>query len=861
MGGETWHEIILSLKLTSPVPRHPLTSGEALVKSIHRRAGLLETVTATFAWSTPRLRRSQPNLWTVRLFGADEEQARTWYDVACTFFAPRGGARNFALEHIEEPQRKVLSSPPPSPEGEEVCLYFDTPLPFRPKTGHPRHWLEAERFVQAIRARWMRLFGHTPTLPDPPLHVLPHYWSYREITHPSASQKGHTQYLNGCTGPLYLRAHDADHLAAWWPWLWHASVLGVGGRVSFGLGRCRLIIPTPPWFASRLCQPELVARAVDQVIERHDDARAALVEAALASPQATETVVSRVLEYIKEGGEPGPFQVFEIPKPQGGVRLIEKPEAIDLVVLTHLNHLLAPVLDASLGPESIGFRKGLSRESAIERIHTALAEGFDTVVEADIAHCFDAIPHEPLWRCLDAHLPRADGLVRAVLWRYLKAPRRIHGQVLPRECGLPQGSPLSPLLANLYLNAFDRRIRALENVRLIRYADDFVILTRGQEDAEATLLQVEDTLKTLGLELHLDKTHVHAVSEGFVFLGIRFGADSGATEDLSLPAVPWRKPLYVTEPFAFLGLDGEALEVRRDHRVLQRFPLKRIAEILLLAPCITSSALLTRCAQAGIPVVLTSGNGHHVATFACDDRERFAIAHRHAQAYEALGEKGRLAIARRLVAAKIGNALHLIQRRYQAGLADTVAALEALQTRTAAAQDLDTLRGLEGSAARHAFAMFGQWIHEEGFEWQGRRRRPADRLNSLLNFGYHLLFVRLNVLIRAAGLNPYLGLLHEPNDRYETFVADIQELFRAYVDRLVVRVVNLRQIRAEHFRVNEAGHWLTAEGRQRFLEAFARELEHRPAPDALTFAEALHWQVDQFRRHFLENAPLVLYHW
>ncbi len=856
----SWQRVVLTL---TPLgggfvrPRQPLATGQALVKSISARAGAPVSLAPLFVWSRPRLTPGRTLELRVDLYGADADQAAAWAEAARGHFEPGGGARNFRLEGLTPPLPQALEPPPPPTGGDpEVCLRFFTPLPFKVARGRAREWIEAPAFLDALRARRARLFGDAPDPPEPPLAVLPFYWGYRESVHRSASQGRQPQYLNGCVGPLYLRARDLEHLAAWWPWLYAAEALGVGWRVSFGLGRCRLEYPAPPFFAADLYNASRIGHAVQRVVEHHDDLRVAL--GGLVMDGSGEGVPERVAESLRSARAPAPFEAMDIPKEGGGRRRIERPAALDLVILTHLHDLLAPVLDRGFEPESIGFRKGLSRETAVVQVREAVDEGFDAVLESDVAACFESVPLDLLRRRLDEVLPLADRDLRACVERYLAVPCRYRGEVLTRERGLPQGSPLSPLLANLYLDIFDKQVKALPDVRLIRYADDFVILTRGLAAAGDLGGRVAEILGRLGLEMNLDKTAVHRLEDGFVFLGLHLGG-GGPVEPLGVRPGPWRKPLYVTQPYCFLGLDGDAVELRREREVLLRVPLMRVGEILLLAPALCSSALLVRCAHAGVPVVLTSGNGRHTATLAADDRDAFETAHRHALAHAALGPEGGAAIARRIVSAKVANTLHLMRTRYRPGLAKTLHALEAIRAGLAEAETLDRIRGLEGNAARLGFAAFGEWLGQEGFVWRGRVRRPADRINSLLNFGYHLSFNRLNVLVRAAGLNPYLGILHSPTARYETLVADLQEVFRAHVDRLVTRLVNLRQIRTEHFHENDAGHWLTPEGKRVFLTGLARELEARPEGTALTPAEAMEWQVGRLRDHLLEGAALRVY--
>lgn len=122
-----------------------------------------------------------------------------------------------------------------------------------------------------------------------------------------------------------------------------------------------------------------------------------------------------------------------------------------------------------------------------------------------------------------------------------------------------------------------------------------------------------------------------------------------------------------------------------------------------------------------------------------------------------------------------------------------------------------------------------------------------------------MLFSRLNVLVRGEGLNPYLSFLHEPTERYESFVSDIQEVFRVHIDRLVIKLINNKMIGIQDFTENDAGAWLSASGKEAFLSAYARMLEHRPTKTQLSLNESMALQVHNWAGFMTEGKTLQLY--
>ena len=865
-----WYGASLTLRCIHLHPErkaHALSVLEAIVKGMAERAGLAAPDRRTvFRWPGQRctsmvLRENQLITLDVQLFGADAAEAGRWHDCVASYFDAGGPGRNFRIETLGGLENRRPQQPRSKDTddiaGDEICLDLLTPLPFKPSQAHDRTWMDGEAFLRLCRDRLRKLFRAEPELPPAP-QILTAYWRYHQIAHAARSQAGHTKYLNGCIGPLYLRS---AHLESWRPWLALFEQINLGGQISFGQGSLRVLWQAPPVFDASLADPGQVRQSLAETLERHDDLVLALAQSPL--PIEETALAHELARSLHEGFKPEPFQAFTIPRPSGGTRRIEKAGPRELIVLNHLARLLSEPFDRLFSVHSIGYRRGHSREDAVARVRQGLAEGCDHVLESDIADFFPSIDHAQLLARLDEILPRRDQRLRGLLADILACGySHGNGAAEARTRGLPLGSPLSPLLANLYLDRFDARI-GMEGVRLIRYADDFIILTQGIEAAHRLLGLASATLSDMGLALNLDKTAVRPIAEGFTFLGIRFGADAEAEAYTRETADALKKPLYVIEPYTSLGLNRDAIDLRRGHSVVATFPLQRISQIVTLAPVTLSSALIARCADNGVPIVLAAGNGRPAATIAGDNAGRYAIAARHAEKFARMSTGEHLSLARAFAAGKLANYCALLKQRYQPGSNELIARLHAAITAIEQAEDVDVVRGIEGQAARTTFPKLAEWVNLPDFQWHGRKAHGEmpDRLNSLLNFSYHLLFNRINALIRLAGLNPYLGFLHAPNGRYEALVCDVQELFRANMDRFVVRILNLRIIAADDFEETPTGFWLIKPARARFLEQFAREMERRPIRRDMSQGEAIEGQVRSLVDYMIRDRELILYRW
>ncbi|BAU12849.1 CRISPR-associated protein Cas1 [Leptolyngbya sp. NIES-3755] len=321
--------------------------------------------------------------------------------------------------------------------------------------------------------------------------------------------------------------------------------------------------------------------------------------------------------------------------------------------------------------------------------------------------------------------------------------------------------------------------------------------------------------------------------------------------------------LYVTQPDAILNKSYEAFTVKLKQAdgtwKKQTIPPQTVDQVVLMGnPQVTGDALMYAL-ELGMSVHYLSSFGKHLGSALPVESRNGQLRLAQYRRYEDQARK--LELVKAIVIAKIQNQAAVLYRHNvkEEKLKQRKASVTSQKT-------IDQVRGVEGLAAREYFACWSQML-KEPWTFAGRNRRPpTDPVNALLSFAYGLLRSQVTAAIHLAGLDPYIGYLHEVTRGQPAMVLDLMEEFRALVaDNVVLSVLNNREIQTKDFTESLGAYLLSDAGRRTFLQAFERKLsdefKHPVFEYRVSYRRAIELQARLLARHLQEGVsykPLVL---
>jgi len=240
-----------------------------------------------------------------------------------------------------------------------------------------------------------------------------------------------------------------------------------------------------------------------------------------------------LLELKEKRYQAQPVKRVEIDKDDGGKRLLGIPTVRDRIVQQCLTNIMTPIFDPAFHPSSYGYRPGRSAHHAISKATLFIRQyKRQHVVDMDLSKCFDLLDHPLIIQSVRKRI--TDGSILKLIEMFLKSGVMVGSSWQESELGSPQGGVISPLLANIYLDAFDQEMKK-RNHRIVRYADDILILCCSEKAAHKALEVAREVLEvTLKLQVNEHKTHIAHSDDGIKFLGLIIGTQYTGIQEKKL---------------------------------------------------------------------------------------------------------------------------------------------------------------------------------------------------------------------------------------------------------------------------------------------------------------------------------------
>lgn len=523
----------------------------------------------------------------------------------------------------------------------------------------------------------------------------------------------------------------------------------------------------------------------------------------------------------------------------GKRRIVSMFTCIDRLLLRAVAQIIQPHCEKIFSDHSHAYRYGYGTGTAVEMAVNYINGGCHWVAEIDIENFFDSIPINQLEQRIKEYFV-LDERLENLLELYFHCRLERNGRIETKQAGVVQGSPLSPILSNLYLHPLDQFLEGC-GYHFVRFADDINIYTQKDEEASEAMKAAVDYIHSLGLFVNETKQGIYEGHRRY-FLGYRFekrGNRYIATNKKIKDNYyhNWHKSaIQKVEKSYHLVNDG--ILSKRDFTVLfesekgKRFiPVETTDALNVYSEVIFTSNFFDFISKHRLRVTIFDKYGNGLGTYTgCRYGSLGKTMLKQAAIY--LDANRRLILAKRLMMAAMHNIRANIRYYYKQkktdALAQGITHLSDAIAKMNEAPTVEMLMLIEARARQAYYDVYNEIISQESFYYHQRTRRPPkDALNALISFGNTYLYNRIATEIRKTSLDIRMGIVHSTTNRDESLNLDIAEIFKPLiVDRVIFTMINRKMIDATaHFEeVDNGGIYLNQSGKRIFLEALERKI-------------------------------------
>lgn len=550
----------------------------------------------------------------------------------------------------------------------------------------------------------------------------------------------------------------------------------------------------------------------------------------------------KILDSLRSGTyKPDAVQQSDCLKKNGRKRKISRYTCTDRVVLDVLKRYLTPLWEPEFSGYSFAYQENKGVQTAVRQAARFIEEGNIWVVELDVQDFFDNINLERLESML--RKKNTDESLMRLIHQYLYILVEEDYQKIRKMVGLVQGSPISPLLSNVYMDGFDKFLE--QKYKFCRFSDDINLYCDSEEHAMAAAKEVTGYLKNrLGLTCHTDKGGVYpALTRRY--LGYEF-FKTGKSRKLYIRKAKKEQESYYKywHTSAIQRIDrnyhlvNDGILTKKDFTILFEneekkyyIPVEICGSINVYSNVTFSTSFLECMNRKRLNVNVFNRYGEYLGGFcSAAHYESGKTLLKQAQIYN--DEKKRLAIAKSIELASLHNQRENLRyynkHRKSEELQAAIKHMTDCMTEMKVCTDLEKLMLVEARAKQKYLQSFDAMVNDENFRFEKRTRRPPQNpLNAMISFGNVFLYRRIATEIYKTSLDIRIGFVHATNNRSESLNLDLAEIFKPIiVDRAIFTVIHNMEINAkEHFEREESGGiYLNKEGKRIFIRELERKL-------------------------------------
>ncbi|MDI6714685.1 MAG: CRISPR-associated endonuclease Cas1 [Thermodesulfovibrio sp.] len=822
----TWHRIRADFVANHTLSISPYSIVEAVIQDIK-----------TFLdWQKPlffhidgkplkvKIHKNEKFSVSIILINHTTEESHLLANSLYEYFQDPWNSRNISLKKIYPPQLRKIddiineNSYLELLNQKEICIEFLTPLPIKPLHPKKRCYINKTAFINLFFQRIEKLYPfHEGLLIQEKAFDILFYWCYDELIVPSSSQPGNNRYINGCIGKVYFRGDISQIFKL----LIICSELHLGTSLSYARGYY-IIHKTSASYLTSMPLKELL----QFYVEKNKDN--------LHNQSINQIARELLIEFLKGTYIPKPYTAFKL---EGTEFLTGQLYWKDFVIQSLIYRILKNPIDNLLPLSVVAFRPHISEKDIKEKIEEALQLGFNKTLVFTIKGFYSDVNHEKLIEILSKYIPLKDHVIIKLIERFLKVGYTFENNYYETPKGLPPGSPLSPLLANLYLIEVDNALNT-SDIHILRHADTYLLMSTSEDILTEKLQTAKQLLRQLKLSINENSIKFGTPQEPIKFAGITI---TEKQKDKIL-----RKPLYITTPGTYLNLSSDTIKISFQDQN-NTIPINRISEIIITTDTTLTTPLIRKCAKLSIPITISHNFNSPVIICKSNFKSHYDSIINHILRYRSLSEESILLYAKEIATLKIKGYEILFARKKTLSKA-LKEKLSLARQKILQSQSIDIIRGYEAIASKDIYNELNKLIKKPQFQIKGRKRLKPDPINSLMNLCSHLIFNRIRTFVYAYSLNPYLGFLHSCQNNYESLVADIHELMRAKMDAFIIKLINLDSIKISDFKETNTGFIMNSSSVNEFIIHFEEYLNTFYNSENRTLHDYINIQINHIKQ-------------